>query len=274
MRSTSYRTASYRAHPSAGSRATATMLSLAILVAIILALLWAGRRELREPPRGDPLATFDVTETGTKAASPSARPAPRAQPKAATQAAQPQVRPAEPTPDTPVQPVTPWIRLDRGSFARSDIGKMPGASAGSGSSEVADSGGGPTTPGIPGGAPNGETLYPAEWYREPTRAEMATYMPNRSTSGYGLIMCRTVARWHVEDCRQMGETPGSGISRAMRQASFQFLVRPPTVNGKPQIGVWVRIRFDLIVKGGGDAPPDAPPSRPRAGVGATGPVLN
>lgn len=44
----------------------------------------------------------------------------------------------------------------------------------------------------------------------------------------------------------MGETPGSGISRGLRRAAWQFLVRPPLRNGKPMMGVWVRIRFDLI----------------------------
>jgi protein TonB len=129
-------------------------------------------------------------------------------------------------------------------FDAADIGKMRGSAEGSGEAEgrgdsVAAYG--------PGQGPGGQRLYNAEWHREPSRAELAGYLPGGVPPGaWALIACRTIEDYHVDNCRSLGEAPaGSGIARAMRQAAWQFRVRPPRAGGKTLIGAWVRIRFDF-----------------------------
>ncbi len=97
-----------------------------------------------------------------------------------------------------------------------------------------------------GKGPGGETLYNAEWQREPTDAELSFYMPKSGPRvGWGMIACRTVADYRVEDCVEIGQSPaGSGLSRAVRQAAWQFRVRPPRVGDRRLVGAWVRIRID------------------------------
>lgn len=96
-----------------------------------------------------------------------------------------------------------------------------------------------------GGGPRGEPLYEAEWYRRPTNAELDPYVPARTREGWGLVACRTIANYQVEDCQELGDFPrGSGLAGAVRQAAWQFRVRPPRIGGKSQVGAWVRIRID------------------------------
>lgn len=96
-----------------------------------------------------------------------------------------------------------------------------------------------------GTAPNGEPMYAARWYREPTRQELAGYLSTASGPGSALIVCRTVSDFRVEDCELLGESPaGSQIGRAVLAAAWQFRVRPAIVGGQSQVGSWVRIRID------------------------------
>jgi hypothetical protein len=140
-----------------------------------------------------------------------------------------------------------FIRMSREDIAKADISRIKPAGGSSGSTGAA-SGGGGSAEGA-GDGPGGARVYNAEWYREPTRAELSPYMSaarGSSSGDWAMIICRTVERFHVEDCREVDESPrGSGLARALRQAAWQFLVRPPRVDGKAQLGTWVRIRFDF-----------------------------
>ena len=101
----------------------------------------------------------------------------------------------------------------------------------------------------PGEGPGGEQIYRVAWYREPTDAQMRPYLSAaKSVPGgaWAEIACRMIEDYHVENCRPLSESPrGSGLAKALRLASWQFLVRPPRIGNKVLIGSWVRIRFDF-----------------------------
>ncbi|WP_017665502.1 hypothetical protein [Porphyrobacter sp. AAP82] len=96
---------------------------------------------------------------------------------------------------------------------------------------------------------NGEPLYAARWYREPTDQELAGYLSTANAPGYALIACRVVQGYYVEDCQFLAEGPqGSMIGRAVMAAAWQFRVRPARIGGAEQFGTWVRIRIDYTVR--------------------------
>ena len=235
----------YSSRGSLRQRLTSAALALAVAVVIIAGLILSGIL----PPVFVPVGTRALSTFNVSGGSEAPAPAPKLKPQqkaAAKQAPKPAARVLpKPIVPMPVRPPTGMIVLSRDDFAAADIGKIKGtADAGeTGKGEqTADS----KAPYGPGAGPGGKTLYAAEWVREPTRAEMAFYMPNGMVEGWGMIACQTIERNRVENCRQLGESPGSGISRGMRQAAWQFLVRPPRVNGRPMIGAWVRIRYDIV----------------------------
>ena len=172
----------------------------------------------------------------------------RTPPKAATKAEKtPRPRPVPPPPVVPPLPTKPaWVELSRDDIIKGDIAKIPNR-RGEGETGLADSG---TSTG-PGEGPNGAPLYNAEWYVEPTGAELALYLPPGGPKpGWAMIMCQTAPAYRVENCRSMSESPpGSRLASALRQAAWQFKVRPPRRGGEALIGAWVRIRFDWVERG-------------------------
>ncbi|MFD1789035.1 hypothetical protein ACFSC3_15840 [Sphingomonas floccifaciens] len=245
----SYRISAYDARPPLRERLAASGLSLAIIAALVLALLWATTAQFVDMgDSGNPLSTFDVTPPSVQKSATKSEPRPaQPQPERQTTPPPPSERPPPPPPVPVAVPRDPsMIVLTRDDFAASDIGKLKSKAAEPGEgTATAKAGGGKPVYG-PSEAPGGRTLYAADWYREPTRAELAPFLPPNATEGWGMIACQTTDRYRVENCRELGETPGSGIARGLRRAAWQFLVVPPSVDGKPQLGVWVRIRFDLI----------------------------
>jgi protein TonB len=149
----------------------------------------------------------------------------------------PIVLPAKPTiasPQTPADKAPPWIEMSKDQMAAADISNIRAAEgSGSGDSEAV------------GRAPNGELLYAAEWARHPTHAELGGYLPPNAPEGWGLIACKTIPGDRVDDCIELDQSPhGSHLASAVRQAAWQFRVRPPRKNGRAMIGEWVSIRIE------------------------------
>lgn len=235
----------YRYSPSFRARAAGLSLSLATCLLILLMLIKLGAFTPAAETQG---RKFVAISTSPESPERAARTRVAAKTLQATPAARkvPEVRPIQPPVphDAPVPPLR-LLKLSSQDFAAADISKM--ARPATGQSPDAGVGQGGTSAHGPGEGPGGAKLYNAQWYREPTEAEMATYMPRRATGrGWAVIACRTEQRYRVADCRELGESPpGSGLSRASRQAAWQFLVKPPRIDGRPLIGSWVRIRFDF-----------------------------
>lgn len=231
-------------HASRKRRAQGFVLAVALEILIVLALLTLGVRGLDKKKPERTLTTFRFDPPPVQSmGSASPRNAARARP-AEHAVAQPQLPVPLPTPLVvkPV-PAPDILKLSKDEYAGMDISKLSpkgrdGAGSGTGTGKA---------PYGPGEGPNGQPVYPAEWYREPTRAELAGYMRKLDRSGWGMVMCRTIANYHVENCREAGESPGSGLARAMRLASWQFLVRPESVGRKLQIGSWVYIRYTFTI---------------------------
>lgn len=155
----------------------------------------------------------------------------------------PIVLPAKPTiavPLTPPKEPSPWVEMSKDDLAAADISNLPKTGSGSaGDSEIVGKG------------PHGEVLYAAEWARHPTDAELGGYLPHNAPDGFGLIACRTIPGDRVDDCIELDQEPrGSHLASAVRQAAWQFRIRPPRKNGVPLVGSWVSIRIDYERVGG------------------------
>lgn len=217
-------------------RSVAMILTLVVealfLLAFFLPVAFGPRKKEAE------LTTITVMPPGPVA--PVAQRA--AQKQKTTSEAEPPPPETKPKPDPPAPPS--FIELSRSDFAASDISKLSSARPdGNAKGTTAKSAYGP------GEGPGGAPLYNAEWYVEPTAAQVAFYLPDgkRPRPGWAMIVCQTLPRYRVDNCRGLGESPpGSGLASALRQAAWQFKVIPPRIGGEPVIGAWVRIRFDWI----------------------------
>jgi len=241
------------------ARRRGVALALTILVHLLLLLLILLSRAPLPPRKAEErLTTFSVMPDPAKKEAGAKKEAPKKNADAA--AAAPTVEPPRtpppvaPVPKVPKTEVPPsFIQLSPKDFAAADLSRVPGRGAGSSGANGTGSSGAVAGPGE---GPGGVQLYEAEWYRRPTDMELAGYMPaNPPRVGWGLVACKTIEQYHVENCQALGESPiGSGFARAVRLAAWQFLVRPPRIDGKPQVGAWVRIRIDYTQSAAPDGP--------------------
>ena len=222
-------------------------LALAINLALLLILMTLG---VIPPPvqKDNGRLVVDLVPEGRRASQEQPEKSPTRQPRVVTNKPIPPqppiVLPTKPTitiPPRPKEHTQPWLEMSSADMASADISKLPGSGSGTdGDSEAV------------GRGPHGEVLYAAEWARHPTSAELGGYLPPNPPDGWGLIACKTMPENRVDDCVELDQYPhGSHLASAVRQAAWQFRVRPPRKNGRPMVGEWVSIRIDYTFSGRG-----------------------
>lgn len=252
MRLASTQQSGYLNDTSFGSRATSFALSVAMVLLLVFALVKMGALPFVSPPKSKPLTVLQLPPQ--QSVSPIHAKAVAKTQHAAHGASAHAASPVKAPPPPPAPPV-PWMvtPLSSQEFASADIGTKPSRPDHDSVGDPAsgnDSGKDSVATYGPGEGPGGEQLFNPDWYTKPTDAQLAYYLPKGGApEGWAMIACQTAEKYHVENCRELGETPGSGLARALRQAAWQFLVRPPRLGGRPMIGAWVRIRFDFTRDG-------------------------
>lgn len=248
MRSDSDRVVTGYQPGSPRQRVISSALSAALMLLVLLIAIYQTQIVPRLEKRANPV-TFDVA--GEDAQRAAKTPEKHAEKRAQRKPKQKQVKTAAlvPPKEHPVEdkkPAFTFLKLSHADFAASDIGAMK--QNGGGDSVPAGENNGRTYG--PGEGPGGATLYNANWFKEPTSAELGGYLPpSAPPEGWGMIACQTLEHYRVDNCQILGESPrGSGFGRAVLDAAWQFQVIPPRINGKPQIGEWVRIRIDYGAK--------------------------
>ena len=246
-------------HEALRRRTIAIVLTILAHALLLLMLLRLAPEQFRLP-EAPQLKTFSLMPESTAAEKRTAT-VDRAQRRSGGAPKQPppprEVQQPTVPPPTPAPPLN-IIPLSRQDMAVADLSRLHSdvGERASGQGQATGAGSGPDSGAVYGpslgGGSGGEQLYNAEWYREPTDAELAFYLPKTGGPriGSAMIACQTVERYHVDNCRELGDSPpGTGLARAIRQAAWQFLVRPPRVGGKVMVGAWVRIRIDFTEKG-------------------------
>ncbi|NUQ18476.1 MAG: hypothetical protein HOP95_08510 [Sphingomonas sp.] len=220
-------------------RASGLALAVGVNVGLLVMLLTLGRFAPEAKGAGQALIVDLVSESHSASAPAKSEAAQKTAVHAETRPLPkppPIVLPSKPIalPKAATAKSAPFLEMSSADMTASDLRNVAKGDSGSGGdSEVVGTG------------PNGEVLYAAEWARHPTDAELAGYLPRNAPDGYGLIACRTIPGDRVDDCIELDQEPhGSHLASAVRQAAWQFRVRPPRKNGVPLIGSWVRIEID------------------------------
>ena len=239
-----------RGSPSRRIGAVVFALVIEILIAWVF-LTMAGVIEPKEPPK--PIIVVSLPDPGEGKAKPKPDTAAKARKRGGqvehAKLNEPDIIVPPPPVEPPPNPNVLW--LTKPQYAGTDIGKIQPQGPRNGVNQPGAQDGSGDAPGdsrlAEGKGPNGEPIYVAEWYREPTNAQLNPYISERARgrNGWGVIVCRTAPNYRVEDCREVDDAPrGSGYAGSVRQASFQFRVRPARKGGKQLIGALVYIRID------------------------------
>ncbi len=247
---------SERIRETLGRRAGAALFVVLIEALLLILLLTLNQSNAEEEREVVPMSTFTLAPAGEQTPVPAeagAQDPEQASPPEPV--AEPETTRPDDTPAARVPP--PLLPFTRQQAAPPDIADMPTRPAppAPANGEVM----GPPAPRarrgsgdsqrVEGSGPNGEPLYAASWYYEPRPDELDGYLDTAQGPGWALIICQTMPEYRVDNCQLITEYPrGSNIGRSLLAATWQFRVRPPRIGGTPQVGAWVRIRFDYDVR--------------------------
>ena len=219
----------------------ALVIGLTLLAELLFLLMLLGLGPSSWGDRKDKARPTEVTFLPEEAPAVHEQAAPEAAAKTV-----PKPKPITIVPPIPPSPLakSPYLKLSHEDYAAADISKL-GSAGGHGS---ASHGASSASVGV---GPGGATLYQAEWYRRPSDAELNGYMTKSVDPGsWAEVACKTIPDNRVENCQALDESPpGSGLARAIRQAGWQFRIRPPRVDGKPLVGTWVLVHIDFTGRG-------------------------
>jgi periplasmic protein TonB len=219
--------------------------ALVLELLLVLVVLTMGLVE-QKPGKPDSVLTSVSVRQAAEKKQERAKPEPARASKSvqSPRAVQPETL-QKPVP-APSPAFIPLPKSDMAKFDISNLPRQPQAAPAPGKAMM-----GPPDTGSPGDskrvgtAPNGEPMYAATWYREPSEDELRGYLSTATGPGWALITCRTVADFRVEDCVGLDEYPDrSQMLRAVLAAAWQFRVRPPRRGGVSRVGDWVRIRIE------------------------------
>nr|MDQ2878454.1 hypothetical protein [Pseudomonadota bacterium] len=195
-----------RIRASPRQRIGAAALAIAIEALIALALFTMSPRLTPSKPEAD-LKTFSFVPAPEKKAVEKPAKHRVTVAKHASGGASP-IAPRAPRDTTPVQTPKPPVMLPGVipmNLADADISKIR-SHAGENVDEGEGAGAGKDSGSVygPGEGPGGERLFSVAWYREPTHAELAGYLPNGAPpGGWAEIACRMIEHYHVENCRPL-----------------------------------------------------------------------
>lgn len=239
-------------------------MSLALTIAAHLLIVWLLLRlaPVFDPPQKEPGRSLTVTMLpvgdNNASATKSAKAPARAAQASRRTAPEPPAAPRPPAEETPVPPPvdTPfpgYLVLSRRDFAASDVGRIPSQKSGGSAGKqlaAANGQGDDSMPSPAGKTGSGESFYDGYVYDGFAASQLNPYLPaNVPTGSWGELLCRMAEHDRVTDCVQLGDSrPGLGIARGLRQAAWQFRVRPPRSNGKLWVGKLLRIHIDIVGK--------------------------
>jgi len=245
MRLASYFSFSDPEHAETRRRATSLAITIIVHLLLLLMLIRLAPPFAKMADNGKQLLSFNVAPDEQEQT---------AQTKSAAKTRQTHTTTPPPTPTIPPPKIVlqdkaaPWVLtpgLEKFDVRQVPQSQRPSAAPSDASASDEANGNSDSDKPVAYGA-GGQPLYAAQWYREPTDAELGYYAKQaRPGAGFAEIACQTVARYHVDHCEEVGESPGSGLGRAMREAAWQFLVIPPRVGGEMKIGTWVLIHISF-----------------------------